>query len=435
MRSFKPNRVGLAARFRSLRSSDDVVSLIKSAWVQIFAIGVNAGQSILLPLMVGPNIFGIFAGLYTNMTVAIGVGRGPIELLVQRGNDPASPGQNMIYRRRGLFWVNLAALLVAASLFLGLSTIQRWPVSIGLYVFLSAAVFVGAASGLRRGVLVSRNRTYELELLDLVVRPALFLLAIGACWWIGIAESAVLWLLGLSFFVVLALPNLKTMFSAAAMVGGKDSPLQPWSHLLASNGLSLLVKNADVILLGMYLDATTVGRYFIVARIADLAAFGYNFTSARFVHRFARAIRAGEWSDSLSLCTRANKFGLSIAGFTAIVILAAAPPLLPIIDVGLSEYIAPLAILLLAQVINATLGVQGAFLTAIDPRYTLGIKLLLNPLALLAMILSVPIFGPIGASIVSATFILAMQLTNTILLRRVIRSKEEEEIHRVRVCL
>jgi hypothetical protein len=76
--------------------------------------------------------------------------------------------------------------------------------------------------------------------------------------------------------------------------------------------------------------------------------------------------------------------------------------------------------LVAAQVINGTVGVQGAFLTAIDPRYALGLKLVLNPIAIGAMLLAVPAFGPVGAAAVACLYMLGMQLANMLILRRIL---------------
>jgi len=405
------------------RGGDDLIALFKSACVQLFSVGLNAAQSILLPLMVGPAAFGLFAGIYTNVMVAVGVGRGPIEILVQRGHTHGPRGGTMIYRKRELFQVFAAGLLLAIALFIGLSVMQRWSVSLSLGALLTVAVGVGAASGLRRGLLISTSRTSQLELLDMVARPAIFLAGAGICWWMGMVEPLLLWLLAGSFILVLAWPNLRAVRKTTTIVAGNESAFRPWSYVLGSSGLSILVKNADVIVLGMFLDPATVGRYFIVARIADLAAFGYSFAAARFVHRFAVARRNGDHSEAAQVIRQAGRFGLAVASIVAVAILLAAPLLLPLIDRELSNYLLPLAILLCAQVINATLGVRGAFLTAIDPRYTLGLKLLINPLALGAMILAVPAFGPLGAATVAALFVFAMQLANTVLLRRVLEKE------------
>jgi O-antigen/teichoic acid export membrane protein len=405
---------------RSLLRNDDVGALLKSASTQMMATVVNAGQSVLLPLMAGPQVFGLYAGLYTNMMVAVGIGRGPIELLVQRGHQHLGQGAAMIYRRRALLRVFLVAIALAVCLFVALSAVQRWPVSIGAVLFLTIGVATGAASGLRRGLLMTRNRTGEVERLDLVVRPALFLGAAGICWWLGVLDSVLIWLVAASFIAVLAWPNLKAVGDAMSLDDGIDAAFRPWSRLLMSNGLSILVKNADVIILGMYLDVSTVGRYYIVARVADLAAFGYSFATARFVHLFASARRKGDRGEVRRLISRAAWFGGTIAAVAATSILVVGPIALPLIDPVLRDYWIPLAILVAAQVINGTVGVQGAFLTAIDPRYAVGLKLVLNPIAIGAMLLAVPAFGPVGAAAVACLYMLGMQLANMLILRRIL---------------
>lgn len=417
----------LALRLRALRlswrGSDDVVALFRSAWVQMLSVGINAGQSILLPLMMGPATFGLFAGIYTNMMVAVGIGRGPIEMLIQRGHAHGPDHSTLIYRRQALCRVFLAGLLSSLIMFIGLSAVQRWDISGSLYLFLTLTVGIGAASGLRRGLLVSTNRTSELEVLDMVARPTLFLAAAGLSWWLGLLEPLLLWLLGASFVLVLTWPNLKAARATAVLTEGNDSAFRPWSYLMASSGLSILVKNVDVIILAMFLDDATVGRYYIVARIADLAAFGYSFAAGRFVHRFAAARRLKDWDGVSEVVRRATLFGIAIAGATSAGIIVIAPHVLPLIDPALSDYLLPLAMLLLAQIFNATLGVRGAFLNAIEPRHTLGIKLLLNPIAIVAMVLAVPSFGMVGAAAVTTIFCIAMQTTNSLALRRVMATE------------
>lgn len=388
------------------------------------SIAINFAQSILLPVMLGPASFGLYAGIYTNIMVGVGIGRGPIESLIQRGCE----ANHSIYDYRSFRNVLIASIVLSIFLFIAVSAVQRWKISNLTYLVLSLSVFIGAASGVRRGLLITAGRTSELEVLDTVIRPALFILAAAICWQVGVVDQVFFWLLGASFIISLAAPNVHAFRAFTEFSPGHESAIKPWLALLASGGLSILVKNADVIILGMFLDPPTVGRYFIIARIADIAAFGYSFASARFVHRFAKARRDDQLDHMEKLITRATIFGFAIASSASVAILTLGYLLLPLIDPVLSDYTGALAILLFAQLLNATLGVRGAFLTAIDPRYTLGLKLLLNPAAILMMFLIVPRYGPLGAALVSSTFIAFMQLSSTVLLNRLM-IKEWKIVH------
>lgn len=417
-----------AAARRSLAPGSDLAAMLASGVVRLGAIGMNATQAFVLPMLLGPVAFGLFSSLFTVLLVASGVIREPLEILVQRGRlrDEEGRGELRLAYERGQFRrAILFALLLGSVLFGLLLYSQDERGSTGFAVGLWAATLIAGLSGLRRGEHLVHGRTAWTEQLDAIGRPVLFLMLVAAAALFGIEDQWWAAALVASYLILLPLPNLAATRRMVRGAVGKEKALRPWRDLTLSNGLSLAVKHAGVLVIGASFSLETVGRYFIVARIADIIAFGYSFAAARFVHRFAGQWRGGDVAAARATARRASLFGFGISAVAATGAVLLAPFVFPLIDPGLTDFLPILWVLAGTAVINSTIGVAGAFLVSIDPRHMLTIKFIANPIALVAMLLVVPRFGPMGAALVSLGFALSLQLASLLFFSRLMRRAQE----------
>ncbi|WP_265562405.1 lipopolysaccharide biosynthesis protein [Sphingomicrobium arenosum] len=408
----------------SRQRGSDLRALVSTGVVRLGGLGANALQAFILPMLLGPTAFGLFSSLFTVLLVASGIIRVPLEVLVQRGRDGRGEGAlRLVYGPREFGLAVLFALLLGTLTYVGLYLAQGRSGSASFAIGLGAATVIAGLSGLRRGEHLVLERTARVEQLDAIVRPALFLGLVGAAWLFGRAEQWWPTLLIASFLLVLAWPNLVAAQRVRRAATGSEAAVAPWRNLTLSNGLSIGVKHADVLIIGAYLSLETVGRYFIIARLADLIAFGYSFAAARFVHRFATAWREGRHGEARAIIGRAMAYGAAISCLMAAGAAFLSPFVLPLIDPLLADYWLALVLLLAAAIINSTLGLCGAFMTALDPRHMLKIKIACNPLAVVAMLVAVPRFGVMGAATVTLGFALSLQLLSAFMFRRLTREE------------
>jgi hypothetical protein len=363
-------------QLRSLLCSESFLVFVRSSRVKVATLIVNASLVLLLPGVIGPEGYGDYAVLVSALAVAIGTFRGPIEILLQRSYQLEPSGFVTCYDAARLHKLTFLTSVAAIGLFLLMIILSKRnfpPATLGVLAF---GAMTGVLSGLRRGRLIVSNLTDRVDVLDVLLQPAVFFASILICVAIfKISSQAMPIVLGASFVVVLTVPNIKALYiDIRTTSGGGAIVLRDWSKLALSSGLSALTKNADILLLSSLIGGPAVGSYFILVRIAGLLAFGNNYANLRYTHHFARAARDRDFAVRHATVLSATKFSTAVAAAGGGAALVLAPWLLPLVQPGLGDYYFSFAMLIGAQLVNGLFGPRGSFLSSQWPGVALVLK-------------------------------------------------------------
>ncbi len=363
-------------------------------------LGFNAATIFVLPWILGLDGYAEFAILSSSLALAVGTFRTPIEVLIQRSFQRDAAGFATFYSLSNLRFIFLLSALTSTLLFFAALYYSGYSTEIIVMALLSLGAMAGVLSGVRRGLLIVSQQTDRVDILDLLARPAFFLVTLVSYKLIaGVNELTMPIILALSFLLVLSVPNMRALLhlftnTAGSRVGGAPD----WIKLVASSLLSALRKNGDVILLANIVGGPIVGSYFLLVRITDLLAFGNNYANIRYTHQFAKAVRNGEGAAIRAIVRAATRLSLTVALIGAVPALMLGPWVLPLIHPDLAGLYLPFAILIGAQVFNGVFGPQGAFLTSQRPGASLAIKTVNSAFGLLLLYVLTVRFGIIGTA-------------------------------------
>lgn len=385
--------------------SENFLVFSRALGVKGLVLGLNATTIVLLPWVLGADSYAGFAILSSAMALAVGTFRTPIEILIQRSFQTNAENFSTFYDLSNFRFLLILSMLAGALLSFATLSFSGYEMEMVAVVLFGLGAAVGVISGARRGSLIVSHQTDRVDILDLLLRPAFFLLAISSYKIVfGSAETVLIAMFALSFLLVLCVPNicaLRLLLSNA--VGGAARGTLDWIKLVLSTSLSALRQNGDVILLASIVGGPIVGSYFILVRITDLLAFGNNYANLRYTHRFAKAVRDGDGVARRATVRAATRLSFAVALIGAVPALALGPWVLPMIQENLADLYLPFAILISGQIVNGMFGPRGAFLTSQWPGLSLAIKAVNSTFGLVLLYFLTAEFGLIGTACAVAT--------------------------------
>ena len=284
---------------------------------------------------------------------------------------------------------------------------------------------------LHEGFLRGIGRVTTAQFPDKALRPGLFLaVALAANLYfedfrLG-AEAVLLNLVAttLGFFAVLGLwyrYRPEQVLHAPADPEGDKGIRQALPFALLA-GLSVINTQTDVLMLGFLGTPEDVGFYRIASRVSSLVAFALTAVAATLAPRVAALHATGSRSEMQNLASKAALATTAFALPMALVLVFGGNWVLFLFGEEFQRGATALAILSFGQLINATAGAAGVFLTmtghhALVAR-TLTFSALLN-IALNAAL--IPSFGASGAAIATATTYLTWNVALVFLVKSELR--------------
>ncbi len=181
---------------------------------------------------------------------------------------------------------------------------------------------------------------------------------------------------------------------------------------MAFGGLNqMLMNRADVLVLGTLASDETVGLYNAAARIAILITFSLSAVNAVVVPMISAAFHGGRKRQARSLQHRAMLLGGLGALPPAVVVLLFPEFLLGFIGPGFVEAAPVLRILALGQLVNAATGPVGfALLMTGRERAFAATLAVAAAVTVVGCIIVVPVYGAVGAAVVTAASVAALNL-------------------------
>ncbi len=207
--------------------------------------------------------------------------------------------------------------------------------------------------------------------------------------------------------------------SAATVNPPRLSFLQQALPFALIGGVSLLNSQIDLIMLGIFREATDVGLYRVAVLGAMLVAFGLQAGNAVLPTYFARFHTEQDKERLQALLTTSARAILGIAAPVAVVLVTFGGTLAALVfGAGFAASHVPLAILAAGELIGASMGSVG-FLLYMTGRENRALKVLgfTAVLNIVLNLLLIPPFGMTGAAVATATG----QLVRLVLLYRIVR--------------
>lgn len=402
-----------------------------------------AGTAILLLLQVlltrilGPEHFGdyIYVLSWANLLAAFGA----------CGMDTASlrfvaayegTGQMALLRgflRRSLGVVLLASLVLAGAL-AGIVFLLSGQLSQGLRsTFFVACLLLPVVAVLL--LLASLLRGFKQVVLAMapqfVLRPLLLSLIVLVLHFALAQHLTAVTVMCLDLAVALGLAA--TMFyllhrrqSATLRRGERRYDTRLWMAaglpLLAITGIRMMMSKVDILMIGLFLGTTAAGIYAIATQLATLISFGLfavNMIAAPLIAQLHAQDRMEELQRIVRLGARAT-FTFSL--LTGAVLLIFGKPILRLFGSTFVSAYAPLAILILGQIVNSLAGSVGFIMTmTANEREAARVTALTGVLNVLLAATLIPLLGLAGAALATVSAGIVWNVVLVIRVRRRLR--------------
>jgi len=400
--------------------------------LKVAYIGLTLAVTVLLARVLGPESYGVYAFAFAVvMLLAIPVQAGLPTLLVREVAKYEESGDWALLRglvRRANQAVGGLALLVglvagAVALLLGNSFASEQTRTFAWALALLPLIGLGNVRG---AVLRGLRRVVQGQLPEQLVRPALFVAALGAFLLAGrnLTSSVAMalhagaaflaFLLG-AVLLVRALPGEVRTVGSAYRTRAWFGSLMPLTLL---SGIQLVNSQADIVLLGVLASPEDVGVYRVAAQAAMLVIFALHAVNLVLAPHLSRAFTAGDRAALQSLATWSARIVLATAlPISAVLIVAGRPVLSLVFGEAYAAGTGALAILCLGQLTNAAAGSVGLILnmTGHEQDTVRGVALA----AVINVILNVALIPPFGMEGAAVATGVSLATWNIVLFRRV----------------
>lgn len=390
-----------------------------------FALNImNTGATFLATVLVartlGVSGYGIFAFVVAlGMLLAVPAVLGFDRLTIR---DVAAHGARAA-------WGSMRGLVISANLIV-LANATLLTVIVGLGAFLTssdAAMRNGLLLGLLavpamaigrvdQGALIGLHRVVIAQIPDLAIRPMLFLaLVLGAAWLLprSLDSSFAIGLYVVSVLVGtgVTLVILRRSWPRSASSFSAEYQIKPWMRdslsLALLGGVMIVNAQSGTVMLGFLRGSDDAGLFSVAARGAALIAFGLGAVNAALQPAVSRMWATGQVDELQHLITVSARTALVFSvPVTAVFVLFASDILTLAFGPGYAAAGPSLALLSVAQLINAAIGSVGTLLIMTghqrDAAVGIAIGAVLN--IVLGLVL-IPPFGALGAAIAAAVSI------------------------------
>ena len=411
-----------------------VHAALGSLALRAFSLGTGLVGSVALAQLLGVEAYGVFA-IVTGWIVLLGVPAllGFDRLLVR---ELAADGPHRRSAGRELLRTADRAVL-GASAFAAIAVAALAWVAAQESAGAGVAILVGAATlplvtlaQLRQAALQGIHRVLEGQLVEAVVRPLVLLLLAGALLAAGVRQPGPVAGTAMAFAAALAglVAAVLLLQRAARPAEHQDvrerepatrEALRRALPLSVMATMSIVVVQADVVLVGLLATPAAAGVYQVAARGAMLASLPLAVLAAAFAPWFASLWSAGDRAALQRLVSRTT-IGATLMSLVIVALLViAGERFLAIFGPGFEAGTRPLAILTVGWVLNAMLGPtaivlvmagrerEAALTSAVGIAVEVGLAVLL-----------IPSLGLEGGAIASTAGLLAWSAVLVVVVRR-----------------
>lgn len=372
---------------------------------------------ILVARKIGVDQYGLYSYLFTwvNLLSLMAI-MGHDRLLIRFVGAYRAKGNEALLRAL-VIWTALAVLatsILGASALLTaalLSPPRGVPLHLGAALWAAFLIPLIAAATLAESFLRSMEANLSASLLNRVLRPVLFGLAIAALALlpsvrldaeVTLAANAVAMLatVGVAIACMWRVLPVRTPMAA-------PWPVREWlgqSAAFSLNTLALYMNGQlDILILGMLLDSTAVGTYGAVSRLVVVMSFPTTVVVSIIQPMIVRAVSSARQGELQHLTTGAARLAFLATLGPAIVIWVFAEDLLHLFGPSFAEGATSLRILTLGYVLANLVSTSSALLNMCGRQNdATGIMLLGGMLTVILNLVLVPAFGITGAALATA---------------------------------
>lgn len=395
--------------------------------LQAAATGFGLAASLLLTRLLGAEGYGVYAFAMTLATVLTVVTRLGLDSLLMREVAVAHQGDAFVrlagvvrwgFRASGALSVVLGVTVTGGAWLLADAQTAAAVTAAMVMLLPMTWLVVPAATlrGLDRPVIANVPAQF--------LRPLLFLLGVGVLVATGITDPVTAVVANaIAHAVALLAFTVPWRAHWPAEARGVTESIDPGPFLAAAPslmllaGLSMIVVQADLLMLKGLASDAAVGVYAVVAQVVRLVGMPLSVVNRVVAPRFAASHAIGD------LATMQRTAGVTAAGITAVTVPVAGvlagwgPAVLGVFGPEFTHGITALQILLVGQIINALCGSVGTVLLMIGRERELGVVSAASAaLNLLLNFVLIPRLGIVGAAIASSA---SLALFNVVLVVRV----------------
>lgn len=379
------------------------------------------GTTIVLARTLGPDSYGLYTFILALTTIIALPARAGLPQLVTRETAKAN-SENDLTTIKGIWRWSTKFVIVVSAAFVTLSAAIT-SLNIGhineihLNTFASALLLIPlmGLSAIRSAALRGLGYTVQGQFPELVIKPIVFLtllVGIGLFFWSGtmtpqqaitlnITSATTAFIIGAH----LLQRNRPKGFKTTKAAYDSRSWIAAIIPLAAINGMHLVNTQADIILIGFFLDDSDIGHYRVAAQTSLLVAFGLQATKMVVEPHFSALFHRGDFDNLQRLATAASRLNLAAALIILGPILFWGPEFLQIaFGTAFTAAYLPMAILSAGRLLGTFVGSSGHLLNMAGYQKQYALFWLLS--AILNIILNfllIPPFGTAGAAIATAS--------------------------------
>jgi O-antigen/teichoic acid export membrane protein len=333
---------------------------------------------------------------------------------------------------RGLIVFSSAAILLAsaavclpllAAKWIGLLGEARWAV----LLWVAAMVFPLAALGWASALIRTAHRIFASQIYEQVLRPLLLIAGIAAVALLGqsldASRAMIVTVLATSAAMVAVAWHAGRVFRGLASVSPDFGDRWQW----LSVGWALLIlaillealNQIDILLLGIFANATAAAHFAAASRLAGLVPFGLVAIVTVSGPLIASAYRRGALDEMARIARINARASLAFALAMAVVLAGAGGFALSAFGSGFEDAYPALVVLLAGGLINAFTGSVGYFLL-MTGHQAAAMAIMAAALLVSAVlnILLIPILGVLGSAIASTCGVCVWNFAMLVFVRR-----------------
>jgi O-antigen/teichoic acid export membrane protein len=391
------------------------------------------GLNILLARLLGLPRYGEYVFLTVLAAFAAVPARAGMDVAVMRFlPEYRAAGTGRLARRlmtRSNALVGALGLALALLVLAGLALFPARRVTAGSLAWLLALVPLTALSSLNQGILQGLGQPARALWAEYLVRPlaaaAVLLVLLGlhpASLTVGQGLSAVT--LGVGCGVLVQWLLIRR--AAAGLPVEAGEPAIPWRTwlgvawpLLGVGLLNMMSTRSDLLLLGALGNRSSEGYYQPAVRLAGFVSFGLTALNGVVAPLIAELYTQKRLPELRGVVNRTIRWGSAFGISVALVLWLGGRFVLHLFGPGFGAGRGPLAILLLGQVVNVSVGPVGYFLAMTGShRAAFWILCLGAALEVATALLAIPLWGALGAALAASLALAGWNLAMVVYLRR-----------------
>jgi O-antigen/teichoic acid export membrane protein len=323
-------------------------------------------------------------------------------------------------------------LALAGFAFLGVfgsSIASYYLVPVGLALFIIPMIALG---DILDGMARARGWTVSALAPTFILRPILILVFMAGAELIDAqhdATTAMAAALAATYVTTLAhLAQLTTLIRSEAGGSPRRYQLGTWMRyslpLFLVDGISFLLTNADVVVVGFFLPPDQVGIYFAAAKTIVLVQFVYFSVKAAAAPRFSAIIAAKDHDALATFASQATRWTFWPSLVIGLCALAGGEILLSLFGPNFTAGYPLMAILFIGILTKASIGPAEILLSmAGHQKLCVGVYAVTLIAAIALYSVMIPLFGLTGAAVAAATAIMIESLLLHLAVRRTLGIK------------